>query len=200
MPLVQGLSFEPGDHIYRYRGARIPSVTGILEPYSGLEFVDPDHLAMLAEFGNHVHQAVHLWNIGDLDESTLDPALLPYLNGWRQYLDDTRAEIIASEMRVFSPTMRYAGTLDSILRIKKSDRLVDLKTGAAIPRTVGPQTAAYDHARREAVGGRLMKRGCLRLTGKDDGIGYTYHPLNDPRDFEVFKAALSLHRWQHGER
>ncbi len=116
---AMGLAFDEPSHSYTFRGEPVPGVTTILEPWNGLEFVDPHTLEAAAEFGNHVHLACHLHNIGDLDRSSLDPLVAEYLVGWERFLDECNAVVIYSESKVVHPRLKYAGTLDTICRIKK---------------------------------------------------------------------------------
>ena len=58
-----------------------------------------------------------------------------------------------------------------------------------MPRTVGPQTAAYN----AALGLRMPRYCCLLGPGT-----YKLNELKDPRDFDIFKAALTLYRWRTG--
>lgn len=186
------LEFDEASHTYSLGGVRVPSVTQILDAYSGLEFVKPDVLAAAAEFGQHVHEACHLFNEERLDWASLHPELVPYVKAWERFLEDTGAVVLGSEERVVSRRHGFAGTLDSRLAWGRSTRLVDIKSTSGVPRTVGPQTAAYAEAHAEATGERLRDRYCVHL--KPDGK-YTVHKLEDPRDWEIFKAALVLHRW-----
>lgn len=189
------LEFDPDAHRYSAGGVAVPGVTTILEPYSGLQWVDPSVLAAAAELGSHVHKACELHDEERLDWASLDPVLEPYVKGWTTFLEDTGAVVIHSERKVFSRRHGYAGTLDRIVAWGRTNRQVDIKTGTAMPKTVGPQTAAYSEAWHEETGERLRDRYCVRL--KPDGT-YTIKKLEDPRDWQVFKAALTLHRWQHG--
>ena len=192
------LVFEPGEHIYHYRGVKTPGVTGVLEPWNGLQFVDPQILAAAAQFGTHVHDACDLFNRDELDEDDLaecSPLVWEHLQGWKLFLEYSGAVVVESELRVVSAKHGYAGTLDSICALQKTNRIYDIKTGAAVPKTVGPQVAAYNQAYREMTGRRLMKRYCVHLKAN----AYSVHPLQNPRDWDIFKAALTLHRWQTGE-
>jgi hypothetical protein len=148
-------------------------------------------LRAAAEFGNHVHAACHLFNIDDLLWGSLDPALIPYVEAWRDFLKQSGAIVISSEKKVYSARHGYAGTLDSICLLKKTKRIYDIKSGTAVPRTVGPQVEAYNRANREMTGERLMRRYCVHLTPK----GYKVVALRDPRDWDIFKAALMLRKW-----
>lgn len=191
------IEFEPEGHIYRLDGREVPSVTQILEPYTGLEFIDKELLRRAAEFGTHVHDACHLFNMDELDRDSLDPVLMPYVNAWERFLDESGAVVVLSEHRVASRKYGYAGTLDAIVHWGKSLRLIDLKTGTAVPKTVGPQTFAYSQAHSETSGERVYLRHCIHLKG--DGT-YSNHKLPDPRDWSIFQSALVLHNWYHHER
>lgn len=191
MSLPSGLTidFDADTHTYRVGGEVWPSVTQILAPLNDLSMVDPDVLARAAAFGSHVHEACHLDNMGVLDYDALDPALRPYVDAWRQFLADTRAVVISSECRIAHPKLRYVGTLDTAALIRKKPTIIDIKSGSVVPRTVGPQTAAYADA---YVGPRIKDRLCVHLNGGT----YKVHPLREPTDLSIFRSALNLHYWR----
>lgn len=186
------IEFDAATHRYRLDGQPVPSVTQVLDPYTGLEFVNADLLRRAAEFGSHVHEACHLFNQGALDTATLDPALAPYVAAWSSFLEDSDATVLLSEHRVASRKLGFAGTLDTIVWWGKSKRLVDIKTSAGVPKTVGPQTAAYATAYREQTGEALKHRYCVQL--KENGK-YALRKLDDPQDWQIFQSALILNRW-----
>jgi hypothetical protein len=182
-------TFDADAHVYRVGGVRWPSVTEILEPLQLLDGIPKHVLEAAAKFGTNVHAACHLHNLGILDERTLDPHLQPYINAWHKFLHDTGARVVASEMRVAHQRLRYAGTLDTICLIGKHRTLVDIKSTAEIPRTTGPQTAAY----AEAVGEPRIYRRVVQL--KADGT-YRCEPLNDRADWNLFLSVLNVHNWR----
>lgn len=190
--VAPGFTFEEGAHRYVYKGVPVPSVTQVLDRYSGLEYVAEDLLERARQLGTHVHKAVHLFNEERLELATLDPVLQAYLLGWQRFLDETGAVVIHSEQRLLSRNNGFAGTLDSIVHWGKSRRLVDVKTATAHPRTVGPQTAAYAEAWKEVHGETIRERYSVLLT--PDGR-YNLKKCDDPRDWNIFRAALTLHRW-----
>lgn len=191
---LRGLTFDEVSHTYRVDGRRWPSVTQVLDRYSGLEHVEPEVLRRAAEFGNHVHAACHLFNEERLDWARLDPGLVGHVEGWRAFLEDTGAVVLSSECRVVSRRHGFCGTLDSRVAWGKSTRLIDIKSTSSLPITVGPQTAGYSEAWHEMSGERLRDRYCVHLVGAGK---YIVHPLKDPRDWERFKAALVVHQWLH---
>ena len=191
------LNFDSGAHTYELNGVHVPSVTQVLSPYTGLEFVDPDVLQRAAQFGNHVHDACHLFNIDELDWMTLDDALTPYVRAWADFLEDSGAVVIKSEHRVYSERHKFAGTLDVLVDWKRRTRLIDLKSTASVPKTVGPQTAAYAEAHTEMTGQYVSDRYCLHL--KPDGK-YKAHKLDDRRDWTIFQSCLNVYNWYYNKR
>lgn len=191
---LRGLTFDEASHTYRVDGRRWPSVTQVLDRYAGLEDVPPDILRRAAEFGTHVHAACHLYNEERLDWDALDPGLVGHVKGWQRFLDETGAVVLSSECRVVSRRHGFAGTLDARVAWGKTIRLIDIKSTSSLPRTVGPQTAGYLEAWAEMTGERMRDRYCCQLIGNGE---YRLHRLNDPRDWERFKAALVVHQWLH---
>lgn len=187
------VDFDPVEHVYRARGHIVPSVTTILRPLMDFGGVPADVLARAAEFGTHAHQAVDLHNKGTLDEASLDPSLAPYLAGWRLFLSESGAHVVGSELRVYHPGLRYAGTLDTLVRLRGKVVLVDVKTGQ-VPRTVGPQLAAYQQAYESDEDNEfeIRRRLCVQLTGD----GYRLHECKDPADFAIFQSALNIYHWR----
>lgn len=188
------LTFDEAAHKYHLDGRELPSVTTVLDPYTSLEFVDRATLEAAAELGTHVHSAVHLFNVGRLE--SCPERIQPYVDAWAKFLSESGAVVIGSEMRVHSEKHGYAGTLDSLLYWSERECVVDVKSGSVVPKTVGPQTAAYVTAHNEMYSAKVRTRYCLHL--RPDGT-YKAHKLDDPRDWTIFQSALNLHRWHKGE-
>lgn len=188
--LPADLTFDAEAHAYYVGGARWPSVTQVLDPLQELDGIPRHVLEAAARFGTNVHQACHLHNLGILDEAQLDPALRPYVIAWQTFLTQTGARVVASEMRLAHERLRYAGTLDTICLIDGRRTLVDIKSTADIPRTAGPQTAAY----AEALGEPRIPRRVVQL--RKDG-SYRSKSLTDRADWNLFLSALNIHNWRH---
>lgn len=197
------IEFDEGRHEYRVGGTVIPSVTQILAPLNELLGIPKDVLEASAEFGKHVHAACDLFNKGVLDEQALDIPLRPYLAGWKQFLFDTKAVVVASEQRVYNKRLGYCGTLDNIIDFPRRHgsyrAVVDLKSGL-VPRSVGAQTAAYERAHQlmnhdqdlRRCSARLHRR-CLQLLG--DGK-YKIHALSEhDRDWNLFVSCVNVHNF-----
>lgn len=188
------LQFDADRHRYELDGRRLPGVTEVLDPYTGLDYVNRATLEAARELGTQVHTAIHLHSTGRL--AHCPEHVRPYLDAWELFLDESGAVVIGSEIRVYSEKHRFAGTLDNILYWKDSYVLTDVKSGSTVPRTVGPQTASYVQAYNELTGSRLRARRCIHLRG--DGT-YKVHKLTATHDWNVFQAALTVYRWHRGE-
>lgn len=187
------LDFDEATHTYRdSRGVVVPGVTSVLEPlqlydWEDNPFITPDVLQRARDFGRHVHLAVHLFNIGELIEEELDPALVPYLAGWKAFLFETGCTITHSEQIVHHRRYGYAGMLDSRGLLSKRHWLIDVKTGSVIPWTVGYQTAAYqealppDERPKNRLAVQLLENGRFRI-----------HEQKDQGDFQIFLSALNI--------
>jgi len=188
------LEFDKGSHTYRVDGRRVPSVTQVLDPLLELDGIPRDVLEAARVFGQHVHEACHLMVRGELDWSRLDPALVPYIEGARRFIEESGIVIIASELAVTGARegVMCAGTLDIAGVMREAEWIIDYKATSSIPRTVGPQTAAYERFYRMQRGGRPRRRACVQLRPGD----YRLHVLNDPADWNVFLSALNLHQWR----
>lgn len=181
------IQFDEPAHRYTVAGVVRPSVTQVLSVLDEYAGVDRELLERAARFGRNVHAAVDLFNRGVLDLADLDPALRPYLAGWRKFLKDTGARVIHSEFRVWHPTLHYCGTADVALEWG-GPILCDLKSGI-VPKSVGSQVAAYAKADNEH-GFRARRRICVQL--KPDA--YKMIPLKSPGDFERFVSCLNVWR------
>lgn len=188
------LAFNAESHEYSVGGERWPGVTEVLDPINELDGIPRDVLAAAAEFGSHVHQACDLSNRGVLDRAALDPALAPYLAAWEKFLVDTGAVVMHSELRVQNKTLKYAGTLDAVIRWRNATHIADIKTSAAVPRTVGPQTAAYRAAYLQTHGECSPVRYCVHLRAD---ATFRLHKLANPADLSMFVSCLNIYRWRN---
>jgi len=140
--------------------------------------------------GTYVHKAAELLDRNNLDESSLDPVIAPYIDAYRAFLRDARPEWDYIEHRVEDRTMGYVGRLDRAGTAGRLGRFVlDIKSGAVFPVT-GLQLAAY---RRCLPKPTAWKRYALQLS--DDGT-YRIHEFTDRTDERVFLAALAVAQWK----
>lgn len=200
------LSFDAATHRYYWEGRPVPGVTSVLAPLSSLHLVDPDLLDAASAFGTAVHLACELDDLGQLDERDLDPALAPYLAGWRLFSNEWQVKWEGIEEQVYHSTLRYAGTLDRRGTVRQLGRkfdlpaIVDIKSSTQLYASVGPQLAAYVSAVNDMRKPDLPKH-YLRLAVqlKADG-SYRAQLYTDSTDFALFASLLTLQSWcsRHG--
>lgn len=185
---MNDLTFDEATHIYRYDGIVVPGVTSILEPLTDFSRVPPAVLKAAADFGKAVHRACELDDLGELDEGSLDPALVPYLAAWRKFSAEHNVLWEVIEQPLFHKTLRYAGTPDRQGLVKGLSTTVDIKSTAQLYPAVGPQLAAY----QQASGHPTVQRMAVQLKGDGTYVAKTY---SDPTDWPVFCSLLTLRTW-----
>jgi len=194
--IASALSFNAEQHEYRLDGLVLPSVTQVLAELSAriYRFVNSADMVRTAHFGTAVHAVIKLEHAGELDEDALDDQLRPYLAKWRQFRAQSGFEVHLGEQQVLSRKYGYAGTLDLFGKLNGRYALIDAKRTAGVPRTAGPQTAAYEQALRESypfIGVDPVDRYALQLCDSK----WQLVPFRDRDDLRVFLSALTLHQW-----
>ena len=184
------LTFDESAHAYYWNGERVPGVTSILGPLVDFRGVPLAVLEAKADLGRRVHLATELDDVDDLDESSVESDVSPYLEAWRRFKREKRVEIEAVERKVYHPTYRYAGALDRVLRFDGARFLADIKTSVEVAATAGPQTAAYLQANGDHS---ISRRAAIQL--RPDG-SYRVRELNDPQDWPVFLSCLTINNFK----
>lgn len=180
------LTFDAAAHVYALDGIPVPSVTQILKRVIPTDFsAIPAHvLERKRQVGDATHLAIDLYLRGELDESTLHPAVQPYFESWLKWFE-RGAEIIHSESKVHSP-LGYAGTLDCLCEIATEPWVIDWKTTASPARNHSTQTAAYALCLPDFKG----KRGALYL---DRNGGSPILVQHDDEDYADWLAVLRVY-------
>lgn len=190
------IKFVSETHTYTLDGQSIPSVTKVLKEAGLIDFskVNPDILERALNFGTAVHLACELYDTNDLNETTLDNNLRPYLDGWIKFLKDTGFKIESTEERVVSKKFWYAGTLDRRGTLSKR-AVLDIKTGVDFGPATALQLAAYENGYNEdkPFKERIKERICVLL--RNDGT-YKMEVYKDKGDFSVFLSCLTLRNWR----
>lgn len=190
---IDGLEFDEALHKYSRNGMPVPGVTEVLESVgiSDFTFVDPDTLEYAKQLGTAVHRVCEMYDNQTLDFNSIDPVVVPYLEGWKKFKADYDVEIIENELRVYDPTYCYAGTLDKIVKILSGTRvLLDIKSGEKT-RAAQIQTSAYLRAFKYPTDGPgIMERWCIYLDN-EGGFKRVIH-RDYERDISVFLGALSV--------
>jgi hypothetical protein len=157
------LSFDETSHTYTQDGIVVPSATQIISAMIPTE-ASKYYTEAGRERGKQVHLACELYDEKDLDEETLDPRLIPYLEGWKKFLRETRVTIVDTEHRGASK-FGFAGTRDRLAIDHKGDKiLIDIKSSIAKPKWIGIQLGFYQQLAEEQ-GHKISERWSIHLPG-----------------------------------
>lgn len=140
--------------------------------------------------GSAVHRAIEFLVDGSLDLNSIDPKISGYLDAYRAFAEDTGFEVLEVERRVWSPTRRFAGTLDQIGNLNGRRAIVDVKTGKLMPVT-GLQLTGYADAYQEET-----KQLVSRLIGLQLNVDGTYRMKQYIVDFSTWRAVLQVAWWK----
>lgn len=154
-----------------------------------------------ANLGSAIHAAIDaVANEREMKEQT--PEAQEYVNGFFKFVEDFKPKFLATEQPVFSRTHGYAGTLDAIVRIGRTNIILDTKTGNRVYPEVSLQLAAYKNADFMGRDGGeeaelpLIKKGAVLHLGPN-----TYSLIDVRVDDEIFDAFLSVkdvYYWSEG--
>jgi len=178
------------NHIYtNEQRIIVPNVTRILEEerFTDFSMVNPDLLRSSQDFGNNVHKACELSDLDTLDYENLDPALLPYVEGWCKFLNDYEAEIVLIEHTVHSKIWNFCGKLDRVLKIKGKNGIYDIKTGTGCSLQTAGYKIALDEERPDL---KIKERAGVIL--RADGT-YKLDPHNDKSEEGLFKSIVKVY-------
>lgn len=190
-----GVIFNPARHEYTKDGIIVPSVTQILRE-SGImdmRWATPENLLR----GTYAHRATELYDLEILDESTVDPVIRPYLDGWVKFRNKTGVVIEKCEELVFSSRYFYAGHQDKRAFLFEKRTVIDITTGEEFQRAKAVQLAAYQNAYNEhqSVADKIKERMVVQL--KSNGDFYLPPPdFYSKNDFNVFLAGMVIVNWR----
>jgi hypothetical protein len=188
------LTLEPLKHKYQLDGAPLMGVGEVLKKlgFYDFRFVSKDDLEYKRQVGAAVHKAVELYDIGRLNNASLDPIVVPYLEAWKIFRADTKCEVLYSELPVYSKVHRFAGTLDKIIRWDGAIVLPDIKATAGVAKVIALQTGAYALAARESHGIKVQKRCAIQLKPEKSGKPYQVVWFDKKADESVFLSCLHI--------
>ena len=152
--------FEDEKHAYCYQGRKLPSVTQILKPVTEpfYRLIDPVTLRNAADRGRAVHECLEFYVQDDLDESSILPEWVPYLDAFKTFCATFKPKFLATEQKL--ACSEFAGTIDVVCEIDSEIWVIDYKTTKALLPGVALQTAAYELLARGSgkFGDKLMRR------------------------------------------
>lgn len=188
--------FDQESHTYWLDGVQIDGVTSMLKDMEDLSSIPTEILARKAALGTAVHYATELDDQGLLDEDTVHEEVRGYLEGWRLFKREHKVELISIEQKLAHRRMRYAGTVDRVMKVDGERGVWDIKTRLQIPPAVGVQLAAYNELVREnGIADRRHKLENRAIQLKPDGT-YQIHRFNHEEHYAAWIALLTLRNWR----
>lgn len=141
--------------------SKLLSVTNVIKAAGLMPDYSPDTYAR--DRGAAVHKAIELFLLGTLDPATVDGAVRPYLDAFKQWQTFTKAEPVETdgkllvEYEITDELLGYIGHIDLVCLIRGCQWVIDYKAGTPDP-WHPIQTAAYQKGYRLAP-----RRGTLYL-------------------------------------
>jgi len=180
---MMALEYDESTHTYKIDGKVVPCVSDVLRE-AGL-IGDRWFTEEARARGSYVAIATSLSDEGKL--KSVPDAINGYIQAYESFLYDSGFKIEQNEQPLADEAYGYAGTPDRVGKIGKDRVVVDIKTGQAWPH-YKLQTAGYAQLLPPPV-----KRACVYLA--NNGTYKVRHHTN-PRDWNVFAAALKIAHWR----
>lgn len=187
------LDFDEEKHEYRLNGVRLPGITTVL---GDLGLIDTTWFTdEMRDFGVLRHYVTELDDLGILHEPSVDPRLIPTLNGWREWRARERFIPTFVECRVYS-AFGYATIIDRVGYFEPNPNaivVVNLKGPADLP-AYAIQLAAEQRAFEERTGLAVSRRLSVNIS-RDGQVKAKDHTNHD--DITTFLSALAVWRWKN---
>lgn len=195
------LTFDVAKHEYRYDGAMVPHVTGILKPLVDYSQIPEEKLERARVLGVRQHKLIELeCREGIEDPMSLGEYWRPHLAAFRTMVAETGFKLLHSERQVYHRTFGYAGTLDLEGILFDEDAIIDVKRSLYAGPVIGLQLDAYREARNAERKGETRRTAIKRRYALQIKPGtkppYKLTPYDDNEDFGVFLSLLKISRWK----
>ena len=185
------IEFTHEGHKYTVNGEDYPSLHEILEAPNlmNTRFYRPEH----ANRGIVVHELTALLDRGLITLEDIDPEYQGYCEGWLQFKDDYKPEIIDIEKPVAHKIYKYACTPDRTGIINNKNAIIDIKSGLP-EKWHGAQLVA------QAIATGLTDATLYGVYLNKTGKYKKYKPLTYKyRDhYNAWMAALTIYQYKQG--
>lgn len=173
-------------------------VTEVLKPYSTLGEIDPTTVANAADRGTRVHAYCESHALGLFVED-VDLDCKNYFDVFKLWFDSMVREVIHTEVRCNSESLRISGAFDMIAILKGDNKptLIDIKTPASPSQSWQLQTAAYQLLALECLDEHVERRICLMLPKYKDTVKVMEYE-DHKGDQAKYLMALELYRFFKG--
>jgi hypothetical protein len=186
--MTTGLVVDREKHEYHVDGRKVLSITDCMKSAGVIENVHGSDYDLWV--GTATHRAIELHINGTLNYNTLDPALVPRVLAWDEFVKHTGFIPRETEKAIYNFNMRVAGMLDVLGEFPDgAEGIVELKSGN-VSKWTGVQTAGQDML----MGGKQRRRFGLKVpaVGKPNVA-----PFTDVDDYLVFRAAVTIANWKN---
>ena len=169
-----------------------------------------DAMDIAANFGNDSHELIERLALRDIGkgQDIGNPAeqYIPIIEGFQAWFRDSDLQILASELMVYHPAYKYAGTIDLVCRHEGTAELVviDVKTGGVFDEAA-MQISAYATALEYLTNDPVSEAWVLQLPRErpdkwDADKLYEVHKVESiPTYHEAFIDAMHLQERLKGE-
>lgn len=192
VPNLPELKFDETKHLYLLNGVEIPSVTTIMGLLSQNEYshIDERTLSNAASRGTSVHNSIeNFLKFGFFD---VDPDYQGYMDGFVEWWERDKPELIGSEIRTYHRILNYAGTVDLVVKVGGETVLMDFKTTyKVIEKNCRVQLEAYAQA-LASHGIAVDKKKILHLK-KDGKWDIKEYPAKDGQAWGVFGSLKCIY-------
>lgn len=191
------LTFEQTDHIYKWNGVVVPSVTQVISTF--LPMFDSELVRRAGVFGSALHKTLELYDRDDLGE--YDPVFEPYIAAWQKFKDDIlatakRPMLVDIKSGVYSKrwdiqTAAYEILINhELLSIKEP--LIESRKYHGLLGYAGTIDRFYPQVKDGEVTSIKPERMCVVL---QDSGHYKIYPMRNPvtQDFAKFQSMLNVY-------
>lgn len=191
--------FDPASHRYHLDAKELIGLTRALKlggVAEGYEYVNEGVLELARERGKAVHKATELHDRGRLDESSVHPAVAPYLAAWRSFLALKRVQVIDIERPIFSKKWGFACTPDRTVFVNGKLGVLEIKASDYMSDAYALQTEGQRIAAAEFYKTNFSSRFVVRL--RSDGT-YRLEQFRNLTDRINFLRCLSIAKKESGQ-
>jgi hypothetical protein len=145
-----------------------------------------------AELGTHIHDEIERMILSGEPSSSYPLPIRRQMENFRAWCEEFNPEWEASELRAYSRTHGYAGTLDAIAVIDGTRYILDVKSGKGVYPSAALQLAAYAHADFTVID--KFHPGSIQVTPNRGRRYYEWSgPAQDEYPLPDIEAAGVLH-------
>lgn len=198
IPKVSKLSFDPLTHTYTVDDRELVSVTQCLPKPS---FMKNNEEARVR--GNYIHEMCRLFLLNDLNEDTLDPLLVPYLDALKKFLKESHGMGIKSyviDLKSGAKTSTVELQIAAYIELVNNGIAKDFGKITEYPQRLFLETPMYHPlygyaGTPDIVMGPFPVREGHALYLKNNGKYKLETIPNVRRNFEMFLQFLNTEKW-----